>query len=325
MVEPSGHLDAVVVGAGVVGLTAALVLQSTGRQVAIVTADDPGATTSALAAAVWFPTKVGPRDRVLVWGARTYRVLHEAAGDHASGVLLRDTVTLYRDRPGRPWWSAAVPDVRDARPDELPAGYDHGLAFTVPLAEMPVHLAWLLDRFVRGGGVVRRARLGSLADLAGETPLVVNCAGLGARDLVGDRSLTPLRGQIVRTTNPGLTVSLRDEHHPGGYTYVHPRRDDCILGGTVEPGRDDTTPDDEVTAAILDRCTALAPELADAEVLDVSVGLRPARPTVRLERDVGSVPGSTVIHDYGHGGAGVTLGWGCAEEVAALADAVEPR
>ncbi len=322
----AADLDAVVVGAGVVGLTAALTLQATGRRVAIVTADAPGSTTSALAAAVWFPTKVGPQDRVLVWGAHTYGVLQQAASDPASGVLLRDTVTLYRDRPGRPWWSAAVPGVRDARPDELPNGYEHGLAFTVPLAEMPVHLAWLLDRFLRGGGVVQRARVRSLADLAGAAPLVVNCAGLGARELVGDRSLTPLGGQIVRTTNPGLTVSLRDEHHPGGYTYVHPRRDDCILGGTVEPGRGDTTPDDRVTAAILERCTTLAPQLVDAEVLEVAVGLRPARPTVRLERDVDAVPGTTVIHDYGHGGAGVTLGWGCAAEVADLADAPDrPR
>jgi D-amino-acid oxidase len=55
------------------------------------------------------------------------------------------------------------------------------------------------------------------------------------------------------------------------------------------------------------------PELRDARVLRHKVGLRPARPAVRLERD------GDVVHCYGHGGAGVTLSWGCAEDVAALA------
>jgi D-amino-acid oxidase len=314
-----GDLDVVVVGAGVVGLSAALALQATGRRVAIVTADAVTETTSNIAAAVWFPTEVGPQERVASWGRHSLEVLRSTVRDHpAAGVLLRDTVMLYRDPPGRPWWTVAVDGVRDARPDELPAGYAHGLAFTVPLVEMPVHLAWLAARFTAAGGRVHRARLSSLRDLAGVAPVLVHCSGLGARDLAGDPSVIPVRGQVVRTTNPGLTVSLRDQHHPGGYTYVHPRTDDVVLGGTLEVGRSDLAPDAEVTAAILARCTALAPALADAEVIASAVGLRPGRPTVRLEVDERTVPGTVVVHDYGHGGAGVTLAWGCAAEVVRL-------
>lgn len=321
LTELPGDLDAVVVGAGVAGLTAACALQGAGRRVAIVSADAVDRTTSNVAAAVWFPTEVGPRDRALRWGRRTFEVLSEMAREEPrAGVLLRDTLMLYRDLPGRPWWGDAVDDVRQARPDDLPAGYHHGLRFTVPLAEMPVHLRWLTERFRASGGTIHRHRLGALDELAGAAPVLVNCSGLGARELVGDASLHPIRGHVVRVTNPGLTVSLRDQLHPGGYTYVHPRTTDVILGGTVEVGRTDLEPEADVTAAIVARCTALAPVLADARVIAPAVGLRPGRPEVRLERDEVSVPGTTVIHDYGHGGAGLTLGWGCAEEVVRLVE-----
>ena len=70
--------------------------------------------------------------------------------------------------------------------------------------------------------------------------------------------------------------------------------------------------EDGVTEEILDRATLLVPELSRAKVLGHRVGLRPARPSVRLERE------GNVVHCYGHGGAGVTLSWGCADEVAAL-------
>lgn len=316
-----GDLGAVVVGAGVVGLTAARTLQRTGRRVAIVSADAVEQTTSNVAAAVWFPTEVGPRDRALRWGRRAFELLSETArAAPEAGVLLRDTLMLYRDPPGHPWWSDAINDVRDARPDDLPAGYRHGLRFTVPLAEMPLHLRWLAELFRADGGTVHRHRLATLDELAGYAPVVVNCSGLGARELVGDAAVHPIRGQVVRVTNPGLTVSLRDEHHPGGYTYVHPRTSDVILGGSVQAGRTDLEPDADLTAAIVARCTALAPALTDAEVIASAVGLRPGRPEVRLERDDLSVPGMTVVHNYGHGGAGLTLGWGCAEEVVRLVE-----
>jgi D-amino-acid oxidase len=81
-------------------------------------------------------------------------------------------------------------------------------------------------------------------------------------------------------------------------------------------GATGTEPDPEVEAAILARACALVPELRGQPVLSRAVGLRPGRPTVRLERlDVGGRP---VVACYGHGGAGVTLSWGCAAEVASL-------
>jgi D-amino-acid oxidase len=183
---------------------------------------------------------------------------------------------------------------------------------------MPVYLPHLHEAVLAAGArhVVRRvAALEEVLDLGPE--VVVNAAGLAAGELVGDESVFPVRGQIARVTNPGLHLSVRDEEHPGGRAYVHPRSRDCILGGTLDVGRWDTEPDPAETAAILDRCSDIAPRLAAAQVIESVVGLRPGRREVRVEldRDLLPVP---VIHDYGHGGAGITIGWGCAQDVAAL-------
>src|SRR5690606_37847565 len=102
-----------------------------------------------------------------------------------------------------------------------------------------------------------------------------------------------------------------------------PRGDDVILGGTSEVGAWSTAADPTTTAAILERCAALEPRLRGAAILEVLVGLRPCRSEVRLGREV--IGEAAVIHNYGHGGAGVTLSWGCAAEAAALAVGGDPR
>jgi D-amino-acid oxidase len=151
---------------------------------------------------------------------------------------------------------------------------------------------------------------------------VVSCAGLGARELAADLTVYPVRGRIVRVTNPGLTLSVRDEQHPGGRAYVHPRMHDCILGGTLEDGQWDTAVDPVAGAAIVERCYNLVPALRGAQVLEQVVGLRPGRATVRLEEGEPIGAGTRVVHNYGHGGAGITLSWGCAADVATLVAAL---
>jgi len=142
--------------------------------------------------------------------------------------------------------------------------------------------------------------------------VIVNCVGLGARDLVADASMHPIRGQIVRVRNPGLNRFVLDEENPEGVTYIVPRSYDCILGGTAEEGEWNLEPDPETARGILSRCKRLEPQLEGAEVLEHKVGLRPGRPAIHLEREDGP-NGVPLIHNYGHGGSGITLSWGCAE------------
>lgn len=308
-----------VLGAGVSGLTTAISLIDAGCQVRIVAADRTEDTTSYLAAAVWFPTHAGPPDRVAAWGRTTYDVLAAQAARHVPGVFMRESLALYREPPDEPDWAGAVRNLREATPAELPPGYAHGLRFVVPLVEMPRYLPWLIEQFASRGGELERRRVASLAELAdGDTDAVVNCSGIASRRLAGDASVYPVRGQIVRVTNPGLSLSVRDEHHPAGRAYVHPRSADCILGGTLDSNEWDTTIDEATSAAIIERCRDIEPALRNASVIESLVGLRPGRPTVRVEEDDSHGAGTRILHNYGHGGSGITIGWGCASAVTEL-------
>ena len=75
-------------------------------------------------------------------------------------------------------------------------------------------------------------------------------------------------------------------------------------------------------------CAAVDTRLATARIIEHRVGFRPARPQVRLEaEDAVAADGSSarlLVHNYGHGGAGVTLSWGCARAVASLVAAGWP-
>ena len=294
-------MTAIVVGAGVVGLTSAVCLREAGIAADVVAREEPQDTTSAVAAALWYPYRALPVERVTAWSAATYSALAALADVAGSGVRMRaGTELLPADAPD-PWWRDAVPGLRRTR---------EGLRFVAPAVDMSIHLPWLVGRLRALGGAIERRSVAALDEL--EADVVVNCAGLGARELAGDASLTAVRGQVVRVTAPGVQEWLLDQSDPERLVYVVPRERDVVLGGTAQEGAEDRTADPATTAAIRARCAALVPGLLDAPVVGVAVGLRPVRPTVRLEAE------GRVVHCYGHGGAGVTLAWGCAVEVAAL-------
>ena len=310
-------MDALVIGCGVTGLSTAIRLQEADLGVQIWTATLPQDSTSSVAAATWYPYKAYPEDKVLDWGSRTYEVFEELAQNPESGVYMREGIELWHEPAPEPWWGSAVPSLRRCTSDELPPGYRDGYAFAQPVIEMPIYLRYLLERFTSAGRLVKQLVVNSLEEATRVARTVLNCTGLGARELVGDVRMTPIRGQIVRVRNPGLERCLLDEENPKGLTYIVARSEDCILGGTAEEGRWDTEPDPEVAAAIVRRCVALERRLSSAPVLEHKAGLRPGRPEIRLERE-DLANGACCVHNYGHGGAGVTLSWGCAEEALEL-------
>ncbi|MEJ3750645.1 FAD-dependent oxidoreductase [Actinomycetes bacterium KLBMP 9797] len=310
-------VDVVVVGAGVVGLTTALRLVDAGARVRVLTADDPADTVSAVAAAVWYPTHVAGDPRVLAWGAETYAELTRQAAAGVPGVAPRPTRMLVRHEVrAAPWWSAAVADFRRLPPPT--SEYTEEWRFTVPSVHMGRYLDWLRDTLASRGMVLERRRVSRLA--AVDAPVVVNATGLAARDLAGDPDVYPARGRVVLVRNPGLDTSVRDEDHPEGMMYAHPRGDDVVLGGTFEDGERDTRPDPRAAAGILARCASVVPELAGATVLAHRTGLRPVRRGgPRVAADPAPLSGGgRLLHNYGHGGAGVTLSWGCADAITAM-------
>jgi len=286
-----------VVGAGVIGLTTAHELIARGHDVRVIAAEEPPATTSAVAGAVWLPYRVFPEAKAIRWAAVTRERLR--------GMPAVREVELTSLGSAAPWWKAALPaaDVRAA--DWLPPGYDAGVIVTVPLLENPGYLDALALP-------VERRRLASLDDV--DADVVVNCAGVGARELARDDAVTPIRGQVAYAKPiPGARF-VADEDGPNALAYVLPRRDVTVLGGTAEEGEWSRDPDPAEIERIIERCAAIEPRVAGAEIVGTAAGLRPGRPEVRLQRE------GRVVHNYGHGGGGFTLSWGCAQEAADLVD-----
>jgi D-amino-acid oxidase len=314
-------VDVAVVGCGVIGLTTGVRLQEAGLTVRIVARELPLETTSNVAAAIWYPYRAYPQSRVLEWGRQTFDVFEDLAATQSTGIQMRQVKELFRAGVPDPWWMHAVRQLRHCDATELPAGFVDGFVFTTPVVEMPIYLDYLMRRFQAGGGVIEQRDVGALADVASDERVIVHCAGIGAKGLAPDSSVTPIRGQVVCVHNPGIDQVLLDEGNPDGITYIVPRSADCILGGTAEVGADHLEPDPEIARGILHRCSRLEPRLREARVLSHKVGLRPGRPSIRLET-VELPDARPCIHNYGHGGAGVTLSWGCADEVVRLVRAV---
>ncbi|MEW2452245.1 FAD-dependent oxidoreductase [Streptomyces parvulus] len=308
--------EVVVVGGGVTGLTTAVVLAERGRRVRLWTRDPVERTTSVVAGGLWWPYRIEPVALAQAWALRSLDVYEElAARPSETGVRMVEGV-LGETRPEEvgSWASARLPGLRAARAEEY-AG--PGLWARLPLIDMSTHLPWLRERLVAAGGMVQTRPVAGLAEA--DAPVVVNCTGLGARELVPDPAVRPVRGQLVVVENPGIrTWLVSADADSGETTYFLPQPGRLLLGGTAEEDAWSTDPDPRIAEAIVRRCAELRPEIAGARVLGHLVGLRPARDAVRLERE--TLPdGRLLVHNYGHGGAGVTVAWGCAEEAAGLA------
>lgn len=305
-----------VVGAGVIGLSCAVRLAEAGLEVDVLARDLPLETTSSVAGALWLPYLAGPEADVARWGQVTYAALTELAADPRTGVERRSGYLLHRTAPPtRPAWAAGMAPAVEltAVTDPVP-GYAFGWRLTAPVVHMPRYLTYLTERLARAGGTLTRLPLPALPSRG----LVVNCTGVAARSLASDPAVHPVRGQVVLVSDPGVPHFVSDADGPQeAATYVIPRGGQVVLGGTAD--RDDwsTTPDPAVAERILERARTLVPELARAKVLAHRVGLRPARPEVRLAVDErpGGPAGHAIVHCYGHGGSGVTLSWGCAADV----------
>ena len=308
--------EIVVVGGGVVGLTTALVLAERGRRVRVWSRDPVEGTTSAVAGALWWPYHIEPVALARTWALRSLDVYEElAARPEETGVRMVEGVLGEADPDeADAWVTDRLPGLRATTAEEYAAGT--GTWARLPLIDMPAHLPWLRDRFVAAGGTFEARAVADLAEV--DAPVVVNCTGLAARELVPDPSVRPVRGQLVVVENPGIRTFVVSTDADGEMAYFFPQPGRLLLGGTAVEDDWSTEPDPAVAEAIVRRCAALRPEIAGARVLGHRVGLRPARDTVRLEREPLS-GGRVLVHNYGHGGGGVTVAWGCAEVAAELA------
>ena len=309
-------MDVLVIGAGVSGLTTGICLAEAGLSVTIRTAAPPGQTTSVAAGAVWGLVRVGPPGRVLEWGRAGLATLSKLAAEPGTGVRMVSGQEISRTPFEPHGWMELLADLRPSEPSELPGGFTDGWHYTAPLATMPLYLEYLRDRFGRAGGTLEVAAFGSLAELAGQAPVAINCSGVGAHDLVPDPTVVPVCGQVVIAVNPGIEEFFIDrEPEPPWITYMFPHGDTILLGGTNDEGNWNKDPQGHISERIVAGCAEIDPRLRGVEILGHRVGLRPCRPEVRLESE--PLDGGVLWHNYGHGGAGVSLSWGCAAEITA--------
>ena len=239
----SGSGSAAVIGCGAVGLATARILQLRGFDVTIYARELPPGTTSSAAGAIWYPAFIVDRARrTAEWDAqfaRAQKSSHRTFQGLVSadyGVRWQESYYLSQDPDGElPDWG--LPELYPARrrltATENPFPGTHAVVDHMLFIEPPTYLRALVRDFhLAGGRIVVRdfAQPGELAGLP--QPVIVNCTGLGARELFGDHELTPVKGQLtVLLPQPEVDYSVL-----AGELYTLPRSDGILLGGTHEHG-----------------------------------------------------------------------------------------
>lgn len=330
------HADILVLGAGVVGLTSAIRLREAGHTVRVIAAARTPHTTSDRAGACFTPFRDDADTRPLQWSREGYRALCQLAREHSESAVRLAPMREFMYSPNAPvpWWGEIVGGCTALA---APAGFSVVYEALLPHIDMTRYVAWLEARAQAMGIPIESRRVASFDELFVQgASIIINCTGLGARELAADSAMTPMRGQILHVRNTlGLDFSLHDEPRGDVVTYIFAYPKHLVLGGTYEPGVTSDATEPDAIDAILDRCRTLLRadghqrwhELGREEIKRVA-GLRPARvvggnsEAIRLEVEH-SAPGRTIVHNYGHGRSGVTLSWGCAADVVCLVAGAE--
>ncbi len=306
-----------VLGSGVSGLSTGILLLKEGFSVHIWAKDLPPNTTSNIAAAFWYPYLCNPRDKATKWSGFTLKYLKQnALSDSDSGCIKRTVTELFEEKVDEPWWRDAVENYRRPTKDELPEGYVDGYQTEAILMDTSMYVSWLVEQYKQLGGTVEQKEITDINEAFEDHDTVINCTGLGSRTLFNDDKVYPVRGQVVLVKPNGFEQVMADDEGRNSMAVIIPRINDIVLGGTVQANNWSLEVDPKDTDDILRKAKAISPIFNNVEVIEAKVGLRPARDEVRLEAE--QFGDKTVIHNYGHGGAGFTLSWGCANDVVEL-------
>jgi D-amino-acid oxidase len=306
-----------IVGAGVSGLTCGVLFAEHGYGTATFAEETGQRTTSATAAAIWYPYDAEPADAVIAWALKTYKVLVDLSRKPRSGVSIIELRQFSRTGEAQiPNWAVPLGGRALDASSVIPTAFKGGFAITVPLMDTTIYLNYLEERLIKAGGsITANLHFERLDDVSREFDLVINCSGIGARNLVHDVDLEPHRGQVAIVPKLDISCAIVCDDPP--LMYAIPRANDCVFGGTNELS-ENLDVDPTVTSRIIAECSRVL-NIDDPKVLAARVGLRPFRKSGVCIRADRLSDGRTVIHNYGHGGAGFTLSWGCAENVFQIA------
>lgn len=310
-----------ILGAGVSGLSTGILLLRNGYKVTIWAKDLPPYTTSNKAAAVWYPFNCGSQEKATFWLRDTLNYFQDVILFDNNTGCKKTTVVEVFDRPAKdPWWKNGVHNYTKAKKHYLPNGYIDGYQIDGLVMDTDVYMDYLVKTFKKLGGKLHQKAISTIDEAFERYTYVINCTGLASIDLFNDKRLYPCRGQILKIKPDILEHSLFEEEGPNSLAYIIPRLNDIVLGGTTQNHNWSLTPSEKDTQDILRKCSNLFPQFKNAEILEVKVGLRPARDEIRLE--IEKYSDKFVIHNYGHGGSGFNLSWGCGKKVVQLVESI---
>ncbi|MCY4465129.1 MAG: FAD-dependent oxidoreductase [Chloroflexi bacterium] len=304
--------EVIVIGSGIIGLSSALELQAAGCEVRIVTREMPLDATSVAAGAVWSASDLDGRQRTCA--ELTLKRFLPLTQTPDSGVTLQRMREVFAEPMPEPWYRDQLPYFARMKKDDLPPGMADGYLLDVPIVAPPLYLRSLQAQFLAAGGTIEKRHVSTLRELADEATLLVNCSGVGARDLAQDENVYPIRGQTLLVDAPQIQNGYMDNSQ---VVHIFPRADGVLLGGIKRYHDWRRQVDPAITDSIVADCAKIEPSLQNAQALRHFAGLRPGRREARLEIEK-IAPACQVIHNYGHGAIGYTLSWGCAADVLRL-------
>ncbi|CAD5124406.1 DgyrCDS12690 [Dimorphilus gyrociliatus] len=315
-----------IVGAGVIGLSTGLCIKNllpAARLTIIADTFNPD-TTSDVAGGVWEPHFVTYPDKqeLSKWQKTTFNYIFDLSvrpNAHEYGAFMCPSLILESDKVEKPDWSDIVVGFNILSKDEIKrrtgVEYETGWTFNTLVLEGSKYLPYLTNELRKQGVNFEKRKLNSLEELT-NYDVIVHCTGYGARKLVGDDNVVGYSGQVIKVDALHMKYFITSPT-----AYVIPRSDGLIMGGTLIEGDESRIPDEQHTKMIYEDCCKLLPQLHGCKILKVLKGIRPYRKNgVRLEKEV-KIIGSkklNIVHNYGHGGNGVTLHWGCALRAASL-------
>lgn len=298
-----------VIGAGISGLSTAFVLNEAGHTITILAKDFSANIVSYKAAAFWFPYHIRNDKRAIEWCKQSYTFFKRHSADTATGISMIPLLKVAKKGENDPeeWLDFMPENSYTLLPEnELPYGYAIGYKAIVPLIETQIFLPWLSKQLKNLGVQFIEKEVNDLNTISHQFDIIINCTALGSKVLCNDETIIPVRGQVALLQTQILDYIFLDNQSP---TYVVPRKDATIIGGTYEENIHDAITEEKTLEMLVDKASSILPALQNKKRIGDWAGLRPFRPMVRLEQE------GKIIHNYGHGGSGYTLSFGCAREV----------
>ncbi|CAF4203863.1 unnamed protein product [Rotaria socialis] len=300
-----------VIGAGAVGLSTALCIKSQYPSLSLTIIADRflDATTSDGAGGLFRPDDrfvPGIDKSILSIGA-------EAGISQVSGYQ------LFNDPRPDPSYKDIVYNFRYLTKNELttfPDHYKYGYFCTTFYVDTRKYMKYLTKQLLEKEVTFTKKKINSLDELVGSYDIVLNCTGFGAREICNDNLIRPIRGQMIRVRAPWI----KHFYYTDDNCYMIPNHETIVLGGTRQLDDDNIRVDLNDKDGIWQRCLRLCPSLAQAEILWDWAGLRPNREPIRVEIETIKHGNKKllVVHNYGHGGNGISLSWGTAVDATRL-------